>query len=261
MDTVSNPAASGSAKSLVKGLSLVDLVADSETPLRQVDLAEASGLPRPTAIRLLEVLCHADVLRLQPDGSYALGPRVAGWGQTFLDGLDVARCATDLIDRLVARSGETCFLGVLDRNSVLYVAAANSPHPVRPAARVGTRNPLHSTAIGKTLLAERTPEERDELLGHPLEARTENTIVRRAVLFAQLDLVRERGYAVDDVENEQGVRCVAAPVRDHRGETIAALSVSAPAYRFSSDDLTSLAPDVVGVAGELAARLGYRGQK
>ena len=90
LDAASTSAA-GSAKALVKGLALVELVADSDRPLRLVDLVEASGLPRPTALRLLEVLCRQEVLRADTDGRYTLGPRVAAWGQSFLDRLDLPR--------------------------------------------------------------------------------------------------------------------------------------------------------------------------
>lgn len=257
MDSTSNPAPTGSAKSLAKGLALVDIVAVSETPLRQVDLVQAAGLPRPTTIRLLDVLCQTDVLRIDPDGAYVLGPRVAGWGQAFLDRLDVRRYAKDLIEHLVEFSGETCFLGVLDGDSVLYIAAVNSPQAVRPAARIGSRNPLHCTAIGKALLAAHSTQERATLLTEPLHRRTPNTIVDPAALDQQLAIVQERGYSIDEVENEEGVRCVAAPVLDHRSDTIAALSVSAPAYRFSSEDLVRLAPEVMRVARALSARLGF----
>ena len=249
----------GSAKGLVKGIALVDIVAASVKPLRQVDLVEASGLPRPTAVRLLESLVELDVLRIEARGLYELGPRVAAWGQAFLDGLDLTRQAFDIIEGLVERSGETSYLGVLDRSSVLYISAVNSPQPVRPAARIGARNPLHCTGIGKTMLAFRTTEERAALLGtDELERRTANTITDRDALTVELDAIVARGYAIDEIENEEGVRCVAAPVRDHLGTVIAAISVSAPAYRFTREHVEALAPAVIAATAELSARLGYR---
>lgn len=260
MDATSNSVA-GSAKGLVKGIALVDIVAASVKPMRQVDLVEASGLPRPTAVRLLESLVDLDVLRIEGRGLYELGPRVAAWGQSFLDGLDLTRQAFDIIEALVERSNETSYLGVLDRSSVLYISAVNSPQPVRPAARVGARNPLHCTGIGKAILAFRTPTERAELLGDgELERRTANTITDRAALAVELDAIAARGFSIDEIENEEGVRCVAAPVRDHLGRVIAAISVSAPAYRFTRDDVLELAPSVVAATAELSARLGYRTQ-
>jgi DNA-binding IclR family transcriptional regulator len=263
MDAVSKPdldlgstSAAGSAKALVKGLALVEHVADSGRPLRLVDLVEASGLPRPTALRLLDVLCRAEVLRADAEGRYTLGPRVAAWGQSFLDRLDLRSQAVDLMEELVEISGETCFLGVVDRQQVLYLAAVHSPQPVRPAARPGFRNPLHCTGIGKVLLSGMTDADALELLAVPLERRTENTITEPEDVLTHVAGVRERGYAIDEIENEEGVRCVAAPVRDHTGSVIAGISVSAPAYRFSPEDVRRLAPEVVRVSAELSRRLG-----
>jgi DNA-binding IclR family transcriptional regulator len=249
--------ASGSAKSLVKGIALVDLVAAAESPPRLVDLVGLSGLTRPTAIRLLDVLCRSDLLSVRSDGTYALGPRVAGWGHAFLETLDLPRAAEDLIQELVTISGETCYLGVLDRSSVLYVAAAHSPHAIRPAARVGSRMPLHSTGIGKVLLSALTSGQRRELLPPALERRTPNTITEWEALDAHLDRVREDGFAIDDIENEEGVRCVAAPIHDHTGTVVAALSVSAPAYRFSHEDVERLSHDALRITAQISARLGY----
>jgi DNA-binding IclR family transcriptional regulator len=258
VDSGSSPA--GSAKALVKGLALIELVVESDRPLRLVDLVEASGLPRPTALRLLDVLCRAEVLRVDDAGTYALGPRVAAWGQSFLDRLDLRSQAVQSMEELVEISGETCFLGVLDGGQILYVAAVNSPQPVRPAARPGSRNPLHCTGIGKVLLAWQPESRMRELLAGPLERRTENTLTDADAVVAQLEQVRRRGFAIDEIENEEGVRCVAAPVRDHTGAVVAGLSVSAPAYRFSSDDVHRLAPEVLRVTGGLSRRLGAPGE-
>lgn len=255
---VTSPAPS--AKALVKGLALVDLVAGLGGPARLAELVEASGLTRPTTVRLLDVLCRAEVLRVDQEGRYRLGPRVAGWGHAFLRDLDLPAAAGDLMAELVELSGETCYLGVLDQNAVLYVHAAHSPHAVRPAATTGSRNPPHCTAIGKVLLSW-LPEHRvDAALTPPLPRRTAHTLVEPEAVRTELRAVRERGYALDDVENEEGVRCAAAPVRDHTGAVVAGMSVSAPTYRFSLDDLRRLAPDLRRVADALSARLGYQGE-
>jgi DNA-binding IclR family transcriptional regulator len=246
----------GSAKALAKGLALIDHIAESDAALRLVDLVDVSGLPRPTVLRLLDVLCRAEVLRLDAAGGYTLGPRVAAWGQSFLDRLDLRSQAMPAMQELVDISDETCFLGVLDGSQVLYLAAVNSPQPVRPAARPGSRNPLHCTGIGKVLLAGLADEEVARLLPEPLERRTENTLTHVAEVVENVRQVRDRGFAIDEIENEEGVRCVAAPIRDSTGAVVAGLSVSAPAYRFSSEDVRRLAPEVLRVTTELSRRLG-----
>jgi DNA-binding IclR family transcriptional regulator len=248
--------ASGTSKALVKGLALVDVIAAAKGPVRLSELVAASGLPRATALRLLEVLLERRVVHTA-DGWYALGPRLAVWGQRYLDGLDVRAHAQAPMRVLADATRETCYLGVRDDRSVLYVAQAESSQAVRPAARVGTRNPLHSTGIGKALLAFAPLEEALAYAEGPLEAKTANTLVDADLLGAEMEATRARGYAIDNVENEDGVRCVAAPIRNHAGEVVAALSVAAPAYRFAVEDLPAVAPKVLAAALEISSRIGY----
>jgi DNA-binding IclR family transcriptional regulator len=257
LDESSKVGVHGAAKALIKGLALVEFVAVAG-PIRLADLVEQSGLPRPTALRLLEALRDHEVVQLTSSGAYVLGPRLAVWGQQYLEGLDLRAQAEDIMDSLASETRETCFLGVRDGNQVLYVAKADSPQAVRPAARVGSRNPLHSTAIGKALLAFGPEQLIEPYLQEPLVTKTPNTTTDPRRLLAEFDLIRQRGYSTDDVENEDGVRCVGAPVRDHTGLTVAATSVSAPAYRFDLEDLPRLAPHVIAAARELSRRIGFR---
>ena len=156
MDKVSIPAperdsaaasnASGTAKALAKGLALVELVSGADAPVRLSDLVAGSGLPRPTVLRLLEVLLEQGVLQPAAEGAFALGPRLALWGQRYLDGLDVRAHAEDLMRALAEQTRETCFLGIRDDRSVLYIAKADSPQAVRPAA--GSARATRCTAPG-----------------------------------------------------------------------------------------------------------------
>lgn len=257
LDAMSKAATQGSPKALIKGLALVELLAASG-PARLVDLVEWSGLPRPTALRLLDALRAHDVVQLTTSGAYVLGPTLAVWGQKYLEGLGLRAQAEDIMASLSTKTRETCLLGVRDGSKVLYVAIADSAQAVRPAARVGSRNPLHSTAIGKALLAFGPQQLVESYLQEPLETKTPNTITDPQRLLVELDTIRLHGYSVDNVENEDGVRCVAAAVRDHTGLTVAAISVSAPAYRFELEDLPRLAPQVVVAAQELSRRMGFR---
>jgi DNA-binding IclR family transcriptional regulator len=259
MDVASSSAGTtGAAKALVKGLALVELVAAAPEPVRLTDLVDAGALPRSTTLRLLAALVEAGVLETRPDRCYSLGPQLAVWGQLYLERLDVAQKAGDLMRGVADAARETCFLGVREHRQVLYVACADGPQAVRPVARVGSRNPLHCTGIGKALLAFAPPELAAEYAEGDLEGRTERTITEPAALLEELERTRERGWAIDDVENEEGVRCIAAPIRDHLGAVVAAMSVAAPAYRFALEDLDDLAPTVLNATAELSRRIGWR---
>lgn len=249
--------ATGAPKALVKGLALVDMIARAGEPVRLPDLVSASNLPRTTVLRLLDALCEHSVLRVARDGRYQLGSQLAVWGQRYLDRLDIREAALDIMQQLAAETTETCFLGMREGHEVRYVGKVGGSHAVRLAAEVGSRMPLHSTGIGKALLAFAPQEVVDGLLAQPLEARTANTITSPAGVGRELAAIRSRGYAIDDVENEEGVRCVAVPVRGPAGDVVAALSVSAPAYRFRVEDLHRLAPRMILAAAEVSARMGF----
>ena len=205
------------------------------------------------------MLVEERALRLTPEGAYALGPRLASWGQRYLDGLDVRAAAEDLMRELAEETRETCFLGIRERRSVLYVAKADSPQAVRPAAQIGTRNPLHSTGLGKAMLAHASDEDLAEYCrGRAARQDAEHDHRARPAGGGDAEAIRERGYSIDDVENEDGVRCVAGSIRDHTGAAVAGMSVSAPAYRFALEDLPALAPRVLAAAAEVSSRIGYR---
>jgi len=247
--------ARGSAKALVKGLALVEQVAAADASVRLHELVDHSGLPRPTVLRLLDTLCSAGVLAAL-DGAYSLGPVLAVWGQRYLERLSIPLLARPVMEQLVAETCETCFVGVRDQSHVLYVAKVAGGQAVQLAASTGSRMPLYSTGIGKALLAFCDEATVAEMLAQPLLARTANTLTDPTLLREEFARIRERGYSTDDAENENGVRCVATPVRGPRGDVVAALSVSAPAYRFEMADLHRLAPRVQAAAAEISALMG-----
>lgn len=247
----------GSAKALVKGIAIIDLLASHRQGLRLTDLVSAIALPRGTVVRLLNVMIEAHLVRHSADGLYRLGPQAAIWGSEFLDSLELREVATDVMARLAETSQETCHLGVREGRSVLYIDKVESPHSLRMVSRVGGMNPLHCTGLGKALLAFMSADEIDLYVAEPLERRTENTLVEPGVLRADLHRARLRGYALDDVENEVGVRCIGAPIFDHSGEPIASISLAGPTMRMTWERIEQLAQPVLDAAQEVSARIGF----
>jgi IclR family acetate operon transcriptional repressor len=248
---------SGSAKALVKGLGLVGLVAENPDGLRLAEIVARGDVPKATAIRLLEALVDAELLRVD-GGVYRLGPTCAIWGSTFLGNLQLREQAGDLLERLTERTGETCHLGLPDGIRVLYVARAESPHSIRMVSRTGSTNPLYSTGLGKAILAWSDPATVDAVIAAGLEPRTPATITDPDELRREIARIRRRGYSIDNVENEDGVRCVGAPVFDHEGRVAGGLSVAGPTYRMTAERLREYGPEVVAAAAELSRRLGWR---
>jgi DNA-binding IclR family transcriptional regulator len=249
--------ATGSAKALVKGIAIVNLLAAHREGMRLTDLVNQVDLPRGTVLRLLDAMIDAHLVRHSAEGRYRLGPRCAVWGSEFLASQELREVAADVMTRLVELSNETCHLGVPEGRSVLYIHKVESQHSLRMVSRVGGMNPLHCTGLGKALLAFMPRQEQDRYLAEPLERRTANTIVAPEILRAELERTRNHGYAVDDVENELGVRCVGAPIFNHLGELVGSISLAGPTMRMTWERTEQLTGPLMDAAREISVRLGH----
>jgi len=245
--------ARSSVQSVDRALDLLEVLATSESPLGVSELATRTGLAEGTAHRLLRTLVQRGYVAQNPSRKYAVGTAALVLGEASTRSL--ARQAQPFLRRMVEVSGETANLAVLDGDRVVYVAQAPSPRRLRMFAEVGRSVHPHSTAVGKVLVAALPAGVVHALLeraGQP--RRTDQTLVDRQALLDDLDLTRSRGWALDDGEEEDGVRCVALPVTA-RGRVVAAISVSGPAERLPMDSLDGLTARLREVAEDFAATL------
>ena len=249
----------GAVKTVVKALALIDLVSAAPDGLSLADLVSKSGVPKPTAHRILAVLVDEGYLRFIDDTRYGLGSELLVLGSAYLDSLDLRREAADILRQLVAATDEVSHLGVLDEHRVVYIDKVEAPHGLRMHSRVGGTQPAHATGLGKAILAHSATDAVNTVIEAGLYPQTDRTITDPDTFLQELRAVRRRGYAVDDVENEEGIRCVAAPILDHRGTVLAGLSVAGPDYRLTTDDVTRVASVLRQHALALSRRFGYRG--
>ncbi|MBC7375294.1 MAG: IclR family transcriptional regulator [Frankiales bacterium] len=239
-------------QSVDRALLLLELLAQAGGRLPITELAQRSDLSLATAHRLLASLSVRGYVRQDADRRYALGTALLPLGDAATRLL--SSWAIPFLAQLAEQCGETANLAVLEDDHVIYVAQAPGRHRMRMFTEVGRRVLPHSTAVGKVLLAWQDDEHvRRVLTRLGLPVRTPNTLTTLAAFRAELALVRERGWAVDDEEEEPGVRCIAVPVGPGPAALVA-VSVSAPASRLQAGQ-----PDVVAAlqcaAGELARSL------
>lgn len=218
-------------QSVARAVEIMETLASSRAPVGVVDLARRVGLPVSTTHRLLRALQqHGLVRRDARSGRHELGLKVVDLSARVLDNLDVRTVARPVLEQLQAETRETVHLAVLDQADVVYIDKLDSTRALRMYSRIGRRVPVYCTALGKALLAFSDEELVRTILGRiRLRRQTANTITSRAALHAELAEVRRRGYAVDNIEFEDGIRCVGAPVFDHAGRCAAAISLSVPA--------------------------------
>lgn len=244
--------AADGVQSLERAFRLLELMAEAggEVPISR--LAERSGLPVSSIHRLVRTLLARGYVRQLPNRRYVLGPRLIHLGE--MASRAFGAFARPYLSRLVDVVGETANLAVLDGDRVVYVAQVPSRHSVRMFTEVGRRVHLHCTGVGKVLLAA-LPEDqvRAVLASTGMPALTPRTVTDPETLLAQLARVAADGYAVDDGEQEAGVRCVAVRVRN--GVPAAAVSVSGPEGRLPLDAVLGVLPQLQAAAAGIAAEL------
>lgn len=244
--------------SVANAIRLTKAFSENEYEMGISALAARLGLAKSTVHRLATTLVEYDILEQNREtGKYRLGLALFELGTLVRRKMDVMSEAQAQIHALADLSGETVQLAILDHLSVLYIRIRESRQAVRMSTGLGSRAPAHCTSVGKVLLAYQTPETIQQVIDNGLRRHTPNTITESAKLIEELASVKQRGYAIDDEEIESGLRCVAAPIRDHSGRVIAAISVAAPVQRMTKKNLQTTVPSVVTAADAISRRLGY----
>lgn len=237
---------------------IFDVLAANGPELTLADIALRLNLHKSTTHRLLAVLEDHRYVERTSSGRYRLGSKLLELGARAASGLELAKCARPFLEELVAETGETAHVGILREGEVLSIANVESPRTLRTPSTVGRRTPAHCTSLGKAILAFAEEDEVAKVIRtRGLTTYTPKTLSRVAAFYRELAKVRERGYAVDDEEFEEGLRCIGAPVRDHSGRVVAAISISGPAFRLMPERWPALANAVIHAAEKLSAVLGY----
>lgn len=222
------------------------------------DVSRALGLKKATAHRLLASLLHRGMVAQDPvTRRYRLGIKLWELGSLATSQVDWVDRIKPYLQSLSDLSGETTHLAVLNDGQVLYVDKVESSRSLRMPSQVGRRLPVHCTGVGKALVAF-LPDE--VLMGivarRGLPMITSHTITELAVLLHELAAVRELGYAIDNEEIDEGLTCLAAPVRDHTSHVTAAMSIAGPTSRLKPESIPALAAQVVQTANEASLALG-----
>jgi IclR family acetate operon transcriptional repressor len=253
--------ASGSnyqVRALERALDILDAFDIATPELTITKLAERTGLPKSTVIRLVSILVERRYLERPIDSeSVRIGVRAFEVGSIYIQSTSLEAEARPIMARLAEETGQTANLGILDERDVVHLAVVHPDRPLRYWATVGKREGAHYTGLGKVLMAALNPEQLNRFLGAgPLIRKTERTLVDPATLRAEIGRVRKRGYGIDDEESNPGILCIAAPIVDHSGSVIAAVSISGSKAEFT-DQATPVSIEAVRrAAHDISRRLG-----
>ncbi len=241
----------------LKALHVLEAVASEQRPLSLGEVARTAGMDKSATHRMLATLLRAGYVRQDPASRrYSLSYRVVSLSRNLLADNEVVRLARETLERMAAETGEGVHLAVLDGTETVLVQRVKGTQLVAVDFQVGDRSQLHCTSIGKALLAYQDRETIENVIAAGLPALTANTITQPDVLRRELRLVRERGYAIDDREMYDGMRCIAAPVFERDAPVRMGISCSGPDGRFTLDYLERLRGPLLAASRDLSEKLG-----
>jgi IclR family KDG regulon transcriptional repressor len=248
-------------QSVDHALDVMEAFQGEEDELGITELSRRLKLHKNNIFRILATLENRGYIEQnRVTDNYRLGLGTLELGQTYIRHTGLLRVARPITEELGKKVNENVYIGILKENYAFYLDVVESAHTVRVLSRVGCRVPTYCSAMGKAQLAFETPETIAEVLGKKeLKKFTPSTISDREKVVEHLALVKELGYAVDDEEWDEGVRCVAAPIYDYTRKVVGAVSISAPSVRMPMEQVKKeYVPMIIEACEEISDRLGYK---
>jgi DNA-binding IclR family transcriptional regulator len=246
-------------QSIERAAAVMRSFSEFEPELGVTELSQRLKLHKSTVSRILSTLQKEGFISQNTStGKYRLGVGLISLAGVALGRVDVRGAAFYHLDDLVAQTQESASVSVLDGSESVIVLNKPSPKPVRYVNWIGRRLPLHCSSSGKVLLAAMSAERRAAILPRPLRKYTDATIVSMPGLVEELERVADRGYAIACEEYEQGYSAVAAPIYNHEGRVVGALSVSGPSFRLPGETLVAFTDILRTTAARISAEMGYK---
>ncbi|MDR1211921.1 MAG: IclR family transcriptional regulator [Spirochaetaceae bacterium] len=244
-----------------KLFSIIELLAETDGPMRLLDISKALHINTSTALRFLNTMLKCGYVMQDADSlKYYLTFKICTVANKISSRINIRTLAAPYLRDLSGIFGESVCLSVDQNMKVVYIDVVEGPDQmIRSMQRIGSVAPLHCTAVGKLFLSEYSPENLEKVVAAGLARFTPNTLTGKSFLEKELAQVRRRGYAIDNEECEIGARCVSCPVRDHTGKIIAGISVTGPAIRLTDDLIAKKINHLIKAAEKVSLLLGCEG--
>lgn len=246
--------------SILRACNILKRISEGKGTFKLSELAHLMKLDRSTTYRILLSLEKSGLVEKdQKTGEYSLGLAAFEIGSAYQRGVDFVPISKPIMEDLALKAQETVNLAVLSDTEILYIDKVDSPRSLGVMSKIGQRNQVYCTALGKALLAFQSEEEKARIIDAiKFKSFTPNTITSKSELVRELKKVQKQGYALDCREIEEDVECIAAPIWNHSGEAIASISISGPQKKIQTAREKKFVGDVVKAASLISSRLGYK---
>jgi IclR family KDG regulon transcriptional repressor len=247
-------------KSLDRALQIFEVLGSRRGGYGVTEISKEIGLNKTSVYRMLSTFVRHGYVEQDPETErYKLGYKILELSSALLEFIDLRTEAKPFLKELENLTNEVIHLVVYDRGEVVYIEKLEGNETLRMHSKVGTRAPMHCTGVGKVIMAYLPTSEVSKIMDRQeLEKHTVHTIVDKEALHNQLTEIRTKGFAYDLEENEIGISCIAAPIFDHTGKVVAAVSISGPTMRMTVERLGELQGHITDICNKISVRLGYR---
>jgi DNA-binding IclR family transcriptional regulator len=251
-------------RSTSRTIDILELISRKNDSLTITEISKTLGIPKSSTLEILHTLMQMNIVEIDKEKlkTFRLGLRLFEIVLSALAKTDLHRETRPLLEGMMSQSGETVFLAVENQGEMVYLDKVEGPSMLRTTADLGSRLPMHCTALGKALLAA-YPEEkvREIIQRRKLISRTKNTITRYADLVEELKATRERGYSIDNEEDIADIFCVGAPVYDQTSKPIASISIASQASKMTRRRIEKFGGQVQKVGLDISRKLGFQGDR
>ena len=248
-------------QSVDRALTIIKIVSSRKEGIGVTELANKLGLNKSSIFRLLETLAaHGFIEQNKENKKYKLGYQFLELSTKLLESIDIRQEAIPYLRQLEEISNEVIHLVIYSQKEAVYIEKLEGSETLRMHSQVGRRAPIHCTSAGKVILAQLPVTEVKEIIQQRgLPRHTEKTLTTEKELLENLSMIRTQGYGIEREENEPGITCIAAPIFNHLGEVVGAISISGTSLRMNDEKIASIKDTLIEVGKKVSERLGYRG--
>ena len=244
-------------QSIDRAFDILEVLVENSDGLGVTEISQKLNIHKSTVYRLLSTLQYRGYVKKDNNDKYKIGLKLFEVGSKVIDNIDLRSEVNPYLREIMRISEETVHLGILDDNQVVYIDKVESQNTIRMYSKIGRRNHASSTSLGKVLLAYSDKEVVEQVINEEgLKKLTENTITEENEFYKHLSQIKQQGYAIDDEEQEYGIRCIAGPIFNHKGDIIAAFSISGPVMRMTHEKVDSLKEVVKEYSNKISKALG-----
>ncbi|NLB41013.1 MAG: IclR family transcriptional regulator [Clostridiales bacterium] len=247
-------------QTLERAVSVIEALANEKNGCGVTKLSKKTNINKSTVFKILYTLSQKGYVERVPDSEdYRLGVKILQLGSAILEQMYLRSIAMPYLQQLSFATKETVHLGILDNFEVVYIEKFESvEHSIRMHSQVGKRSPLHCTGMGKILISDFTDEEiREMYFNRSMLKYTNSTITEVEKLVEEIISVREKGIAFDNMEHEESIRCISAPIWDRAGRIIAAISISVPVMFLTEERIPFIVEELKKTSRQISYQMGY----